>query len=148
QNFALLPLIVAATPVAIRQRGFPGALLLGIVIWLVFVTFVLPYQGLGWGFRYLSPYLGSFALLAGFGYRALEQRLERRADGMVVVLSGLTAIAALPLLFAATYRFVQPYLTLERLIARQRTEFVMIDTALRPPIGDGWAQHPLDQVRN
>jgi hypothetical protein len=67
QNFALLPLLVAAVPVAISQRGLPGALLLGIVLWLAIVTLLLPYQGLGWGFRYLSPYLGSFALLAGLG---------------------------------------------------------------------------------
>ena len=148
QNLALLPLLVAAVPIARREGGLPGALLLGIVIWLLFLTFILPYQGLGWGFRYLSGFLGSFALLAGFGYRALEQRLGARADGLVLALSGLTAIAAIPWLLLSTHRFAQPYLALERLVAAQRTPFVLIDTELTATPDGAWATHPLDQVRN
>ena len=148
QNFALLPLLVAAVPVAVRDRGLAGALALGILLWLIFVTLVLPYQGLGWGFRYLSPYLGSFALLAGFGYRALRQRIGERADGMVLALSAATAVAAIPMLLVTTHRFAQPYLALERLVAAQRTPFVVIDTAVSNPPDRSWALHPLDQVRN
>jgi hypothetical protein len=148
QNFALLPLLVAAVPLARREGGLGGALLLGIVLWLTFVTLILPYQGNGWGFRYLSGYLGSFALLAGFGYRSLEQRLGVRADGMVLVLSGLTAIVALLLLLASTHRFTEPNLALERLVARQRTPFVLIDTEPSLPAGGGRLIYPLDQVRN
>jgi hypothetical protein len=148
QNFALLPLLVAAIPLARREGGLPGALLWGIVLWLAFLTFILPYQGNGWGFRYLCGYLGSFALLAGFGYRALEQRLGARADGMVLVLSGLTAIVALPLLLVSTHRFAAPYLALDRLVAQQRTPFVVIDTELSVPVDGGRVIYPLDQVRN
>ena len=148
QNLVLVPLLVVAVPVAIRERGLAGALLLGVVIWLAFLTFILPYQGLGWGFRYLSGYLGSFALLAGFGYHALEQRLGACADGMVVVLSGLTAIVVIPWLLVSTHRFAEPYLALERLVAAQRTPFVLIDTELTTAFDGGWATHPLDQVRN
>jgi hypothetical protein len=148
QNFALLPLFVAAIPIAIRRRGFPGALLLGIVLWLALLTFVMPYQGLGWGFRYLSGYLGSFALLAGFGYRELAKRLDERADGMVLALSGLTAIAGIPWLLVTTHRFAEPSLALERLVARQPTPFVLIDTAVTAPADGGWSQHPFNQVRN
>jgi hypothetical protein len=148
QNFALLPLLVAAVPVAIRERGPAAALLLGIVLWLIFVTLVLPYQGLGWGFRYLSPFLGSFALLAGFGYRELAQRIGNGADGLVLALSAVTAVAAIPPLLVTTHRFAEPYLALERLLAAQRTPFVIIDTAVSNPPDDSWALHPLDQVRN
>lgn len=148
QNFALLPLLIAGVPFALRERGLPRALLLGILLWLVLITFLLPYQGLGWGFRYLSPYLGSFALLAGFGYRQLELRLGARADGVVLVLSGVTAVVAMPFLLVNTHGFAEPYLALERLVARQPTPFVVIDTAVSDPADGGWAQHPLDQVRN
>jgi hypothetical protein len=148
QNFTLLPLLVAAVPLAIRERGLPAALLLGIVLWLTFVTLVLPYQGLGWGFRYLSPFLGSFALLAGYGYRELSQRIGEGADGLVLALSAVTAVAAIPLLVVTTHRFAEPYLALEHLIAAQRTPFVLIDTAVSNPPDDSWALHPLDQVRN
>ena len=148
QNFALLPLLIAGVPFALRERGLPRALLLGILLWLVLITLLLPYQGLGWGFRYLGPYLGSFALLAGFGYRQLEQRLGARADGVVLVLSGVTAVVAMPFLLVTTHGFAEPYLALERLVARQPTPFVVIDTAVSDPADGGWAQHPLDQVRN
>jgi hypothetical protein len=148
QNFAMLPLFVAAVSVAIRQRGLPGALLLGIVTWLALLTFIMPYQGLGWGYRYLSPYLGSFALLAGFGYRRLEKHIGARADGLVLLLSGVTLVAAIPALLMTTHRFAEPYLVLERLIARQSTPFVVIDTAVSNPPDESWALHPLDQVRN
>lgn len=148
QNFALLPLLIAGIPAARREGGLAGALLLGIVLWLIFITLILPYQGLGWGFRYVSGYLGSFALLAGFGYRKLEQRLGARADGMVVSLSAVTAVIAIPWLLVSTHRFAEPYLALERLVAQQRTPFVLIDTELGSPPGGGWATHPLDQVRN
>ena len=148
QNFALLPLLVAAVPLAIRERGLPRALLLGIVLWLALLTFVLPYQGLGWGFRYLSPYLGSFALLGGFGYRALAKSIGSQADSIVIVLSSTTALVALPLLMVTTHEFAKPYLALEALIAQQHTPFVVIDTAVSNPADQSWALHPLDQVRN
>lgn len=148
QNFVLIPLLVAAVPAAWREPGLPGVMLIGIVLWLAFLTFILPYQGLGWGFRYLSPYLGSFALLAGFGYRDLATRLGVRADGMVIALSGVTALFAIPMLISSTHRFAEPYIALERLVAAQRTPFVLIDTEIELPADRGWAQYPFDQVRN
>jgi hypothetical protein len=148
QNLALLPLLVAAIPVAWRDRGIPGALLLGIVLWLAIVTLLLPYQGLGWGFRYLSPYLGSFALLAGFGYRDLADRIGARGDGMVIALSGATALIAMPLLIVSAHRFVQPYVALERLVAAQATPVVVIDTQIKLSTDRGWEEYPMDQVRN
>jgi hypothetical protein len=148
QNYALVPLIVAAVPVALRERGLAAALLLGILLWLGIVALLLPYQGLGWGFRYLSPYLGSFALLGGFGYRALASRIGERADGLVIALSALTALAAIPALIVTTHRFAEPYLVLEQLVLKQPTPFVVIDTEVSNPPDESWAVHPLDQVRN
>ncbi|HET7606413.1 MAG TPA: hypothetical protein VFK28_10130 [Sphingomicrobium sp.] len=148
QNFALVPLLIAAVPVVLRKRGFAGALALGIFAWLLFLTAILPEQGRGYGYRYLHGYLGSFALLAGFGYRELEERIGRQADGVVVLMSGLTLIAALPLLFAASYRFMQPHLAMERLIESQKTPFVLIDDNGSKARDGGWAEGAGDHVRN
>lgn len=148
QNFALLPLTMAAGAVALRDRGLSGALILGILLWLVFISIVLPYQGHGWGYRYLSPYLGSFALLGGYGYRELVQRLGARVDGMVLLLSGATAIGAIPLLLTATYRFVEPHVALERLVASQTTPIVLIDTEVSKSLDGRWAPNAVDHVRN
>jgi hypothetical protein len=148
QNFALLPLLAASVPVARRNQGLAGALALGILVWLAFIAIVLPYQGHGWGYRYLHPYLGSFALLAGYGYRELKEQLGARTDGMVLGLSGVTIAASIPLLFVATYRFVQPHVALERLIAGQRTEIVLVDTEVSPGKDGRWAPNAVDHVRN
>lgn len=148
QNLALVPLLVAAVPVGMRDQGLARALIFGILLWLIIVTILLPYQGLGWGYRYLSPYLGNFALLGGFGYRDLQQRLGPKADGLVLSLSAITAMIAIPILLVTTHAFARPYLALEQLVARQHTPFVVIDTAVSNPPDEGWAVHPLDQVRN
>jgi hypothetical protein len=148
QNFALLPLLGAAAAVAWRERGLAAALLLGILAWLAFITIVLPYQGHGWGYRYLHPYLGSVALLCGYGYRELARRLGTRADAMVLVLSGVTAVAAIPMIFVATYRFVEPHVALERFIAGQRTSIVLIDTEASTGSDGKWAANAVDHVRN
>ena len=148
QNFILVPLLIAAIPVVRRKRGFPGAMALGILLWLLFLTAILPEQGRGYGYRYLHGYLGSFALLAGYGYRELEGRIGRQADGMVLLMSGITAVAAIPLLFAASYRFMQPHLAMEQLIDAQRTPFVLIDDNASKARDGGWAEGAGDHVRN
>ncbi len=146
QNLALPPLLWAAVAVAIRDRGLPAALLSGIALWLAFIALVLPFQGHGWGYRYAHPYLGSFALLAGYGYQQLRTLLGRKADGLVLALSGVTLLLTIPLLFMAAHRFVAPYVAVEQLVAAQRTRFVLIDT--HPRRTDGRTGNAVENVRN
>jgi hypothetical protein len=148
QNLALVPLCVAALPLAWRDKGLAGPLLWGIAGLLFFITVVLPYQGHGWGYRYLHPFLGSFALLAGFGYKRLVTQIGSRADGIVLLLSGLTLIFAFPLLLLRTYDFVEPHVALERYIARQKADFIVIDTEVSPSTDGRWAANAIDHVRN
>jgi hypothetical protein len=148
QNLALWPLLIAAVPLAVRQRGLPRALLVGIALWILFLALVLPEQGRGWGYRYLDGYEGSFALLAGFGYRELEQRIGRQADGAVILLSAATLVFAIPVLFVTTYRFMQPHLAMQRMIAAQPTPFVVIDDSPTLSFDGRWRDTALDHVRN
>lgn len=148
QNLALIPLLVAAVPVAVRERGLARPLLIGALFWILFLAVVLPEQGRGWGYRYLNGYLGSFALLAGFGYREIERRVGHQAEGMVISLSALTLIFAIPLLLATTHRSMQPHLAVERLIARQHTPFVLIDDTVSPSLDGRFADNAGDHVRN
>ena len=148
QNLALLPLILAAVPVA-RRGGLAAPMLLGIGIWLMFVGFTLPYQGHGWGYRYLHPYLGSFALLAGLGYQRLALNKRLRTDGMVIVLSVLTLVAATPILMLHARWFTQPQVLLDRFISIKNSDFVVINTELAKSTSDGrWAINAVDEVRN
>lgn len=148
QHLALLPLLVAAAPLACQERSLAGPLWWGIGGLIFLVTFMLPYQGHGWGYRYLHPFLGSFALLAGFGYRQFADRVGRQADGMVLVLSGATLCISVPWLFATTYAFVTPHVSLEHLIAGQKTRFVVVDTEILPSLDGRWTANAVDHVRN
>lgn len=153
QHLALLPLLVAAVPVAWRGNG-PGQgiaapMLAGIALATLFLALVLPFQGHGWGYRYYSPFLGNFALLAGVGYRQLAERLPRRADGAVIVLSVATVTGAIPLLLVQANAFTRPHAAVDRLIAAKHSEFVVIDTDEPTPTTDGrWAVNAVDEVRN
>lgn len=153
QHLALLPLLVAAVPVAWRGRG-PGQgiaapMLAGIALATLFLGFVLPFQGHGWGYRYYSPFLGSFALLAGIGYRQLAKRLPRHTDGAVIALSLATVAGAIPLLLIQANAFTRPHVALDRLIAAKHGDFVVIDTDESTPTTDGrWAVNAVDEVRN
>lgn len=148
QNVALLGLLIAAVPYAVRDRGLPRALLLGIVLWTLFLALVLPDQGRGWGYRYLNGYVGSFALLAGYGYRELEKRIGAQADSMVIVLSAVTLFATMPLLLVETHRFMEPRIAVEQLIARQPGPFVLIDDEVPVSVDGRWADDANDFVRN
>lgn len=148
QNLALLPLLSAAVAVAVRNRGLPAVLLVGIALWLTFITIVIPFQGHGWGYRYLHPYLGSFALLAGYGYQELRRVIGEWADRFVLTLSAVTAAATIPLLLIAAHRFVEPYIAVDKLVAMQRTPMVLIDTYARPTNDGQWAGNAIENVRN
>lgn len=148
QHLALLPLLIAAAPLGWRGRSLAGPLWWGIAGLVLLVTLVLPYQGHGWGYRYLHPFLGSFALLAGFGYRQLADQIGGRADGIILVLSGATLCLAVPWLVATTHAFVKPHLSLEHLITGQKARSVIIDTELMPSRDGRWAENAIDHVRN
>lgn len=148
QNLALTPLLIASYPLARRGLGLGVPMLWGIAGLILTMTVLLPYQGHGWGYRYLHPFLGSFALLGGLGYQRLSDRLGERADGLVVALSGLTLFFAIPILFVNTRRFVAPHVALEQFIAKQKGDFILIDTHPTAGIDGNWAANAVDFVRN
>lgn len=139
QHLALLPLVAMAWPLVRRNRGIAAPLAGGIVLTLLFCTLILPQQGHGWGYRYMAPLLGSFALLGGLGYqrwRALDWRV---ADGVFMVLSALSAVFMVLTMWGA-HRFVMPHVRLDALIAAQQADMVLVDTEL--------PRQAVDQVRN
>lgn len=148
QNLALLPLLFAAVPIAWRASSIAAPLLWGILGLILFIALVLPFQGHGWGYRYLHPFLGNFALIAGLGYQRLAKRIGQRADGTVLILSAATLFLALPFLLTRTYAFVAPHVALERLIAKQNTNFVVVDTENVSSLNGRWAANAIDNVRN
>ena len=54
-----------------RAGGVLRALAAGIVLTLVAMLILLPYQDIGWGYRYVHGLIGSAALLAAFAWTVL-----------------------------------------------------------------------------
>lgn len=139
QHLALLPLVAMAWPLVRQNREIAAPLAGGIVLTLLFCTLILPLQGHGWGYRYLAPLLGNFALLGGLGYRRWCERERTVANGVVMALSGLTVVFLVVTMWGAQ-RFVMPHARLDAAIATRQADMVLIDTEV--------PRQAVDQVRN
>ena len=94
--FALLALPLLGAGLARADRRV-AALLAGVLIPLAMMALILPYQGHGFGYRYIHGVLGNVALLGGYGWRRLAPWHARLRPALVAG-AGLTALVALPLL--------------------------------------------------
>lgn len=139
QHLALVPLMFAAWPLVRGNVGIALPLAAGIMLTLAFCAVVLPFQGHGWGYRYLCGVLGNGVLLAGLGYRHWAEKDRAAADGLFLCLSALTLVA-LTYLLARTHQFVAPYVSLDKAVSAYTSDMVLIDT--EPP------SMAIDQVRN
>jgi len=90
-HVALIPLVVVGAGAA-RRDGRAAALLLGLVLPVVVMGLILPYQGYGFGYRYLHGLLGNAALLAGFGWQRLAPWHARLRPALVVASVGTLAM--------------------------------------------------------
>ena len=68
QSPLMLPLALVGLVICRKRRGILVSLALGIALTLAVVLVVMPFQGHGWGYRYLHGLLGSIALLAAQGW--------------------------------------------------------------------------------
>jgi hypothetical protein len=90
QNPLLLPLAIMSWPAIRRDEGIARPLAAGIILTILAMLVLLPWQGLGWGYRYLHGLIGSFCLLAAYGWRGIDELEGRR-----FVLAATTAVALL-----------------------------------------------------
>ncbi len=136
----MLPLLVLSSSAIRRREGLALPLFCGAVLTLLAMVFLLPYQGHGWGYRYLHPVSGNLILLAGYGYDRWLAKDDGGAQASVALMGGLTAIVAVPFLVFTTFQLVKPQADLLALINRQQTDFVLVDTE--------YPSNAIDQVRN
>lgn len=72
QHLLLVPLMMIGVKLAKADR-MVGALAGGIILTIFAMAVLLPYQGHGFGYRYLHGLIGNAILLAIFGWRSLVQ---------------------------------------------------------------------------
>ncbi len=84
------------------------ALAMGLLLPVLLLLILLPYQGHGWGYRYLHGVIGNACLLGGYGWRKLEER--GRAPGLAFAGATLASIALLvPVHAMMARRIVAPF---------------------------------------
>ncbi|WP_068088678.1 hypothetical protein [Novosphingobium rosa] len=86
-HLALIPLAALGAGLAFRD-GRVAALLAGLVLPVIVMVVILPYQGYGFGYRYLHGLLGNAALLAGFGWQRLAPWHTRLRPALAVASLG------------------------------------------------------------
>ena len=139
QNLALLPLLVAAWPALRGAEGIARPLAAGLLLTTLMMTLVLPYQGHGWGYRYLHGLIGSAVLLAGYGWQRLMRADAKAGARGVAALTCATLPAVLYLALRANL-FVAPYAQIDQRIGAIDADLVVIDT--------DWPSYARDLVRN
>lgn len=134
QNPLLLLLVFAALLALRQQPRIVYALLGGAGVTLAMLIVLMPYQGHGWGYRYLHGFLGSFALVAAYGWRTLAAgapELVHRLRHLLMASVALSLAVLLPLRAYQAYSFTRPYARAQAAIEQSRADIVIIDPAGR-----------------
>ena len=131
QNPLLPALALVGIAAAIHLDGTFRALLAGMALTLLVCWVLLPFQGHGWGYRYLHGFLGSLALVAALGWVRLTEALaepdRRAARAMLVLGCAVSVLVLLPLRALQVEAMIRPYAAAPRAIARTPAEVVLID---------------------
>lgn len=138
QNLALVPMMALGTIAVRRDEGIARPLVYGFLLTTIAMAFLLPYQGHGWGYRYLHGLIGSCALLAAYGWRDFSDRTAVR--GFVRMGTIATVFGSVPFLSWQAHAFVDPYARLDREIEHTNADMVVVNTE-----GTGFVA---DEVRN
>ncbi len=136
----LLPLCLAIVPLWKQRNALVIALSGGVLLSIFAMFVILPYQGHGWGYRYLHGFLGGMLILAGYGYQQWREAVGDVAGRAVAVLAAVTALVLFPSAIHSAHRFVEPYVALTTIVDAQTSDFVIIDN-IRNVVA-------VDQVRN
>lgn len=126
QNLALLPLMLFAWAAVRRGEGIASPLLGGVILTIAAMAFLLPYQAMGWGYRYLHGLIGSCALLAGYGWREARNRRGVREFATVATLA--TILLSIPFLAWRATAFERPYARVNRMIDAIDADMVVVDS--------------------
>lgn len=128
QSLLALPLLVLAWPAIRRGEGIARPLAAGILLLFLAMLVLLPWQGHGWGYRYLHGFLGSLCLLAGYGWTRVADSAERpRLNGAFAVTAAASLLIVLPLHLVHAHALVAPYRAAYEAIARTPADVVLVD---------------------
>lgn len=131
QNPILLPLALLAYWSIRGNRGIARPLAAGIVLTLIAMFVLMPYQGHGWGYRYLHGLIGNLVLLAAYGWLSLSSRARPEETGtswrVAAVSSGIAILVLLPAHAIQAHHFSMSYARASAAIEQAPTDLVFVD---------------------
>ncbi len=131
QSLLTTPLLLLSAWAAIQAKGTTRSLILGFVTTLAAVFVLMPYQGHGWGYRYLNGLLGSACLLAAWQWGRMTDALSPSQRAGARGGFALAAMASLLVLFPLrawqAHRFARPYALAAAAVRAAKTDVVLVD---------------------
>jgi hypothetical protein len=114
-----------------QDRPYARELLAGVLLTFAVMCLLMPYQGHGWGYRYLHGLIGNLALLAGFGWIAATRGATMREGAAMRAALFLSSAFSLCVLLPAhledAHAVTEPYARADAAIRRAKSDIVLID---------------------
>lgn len=151
QHLLLLPLLPLGIAIARKDR-LAGALAAGPLLTVAVMLVILPYQGHGFGYRYLHGVIGNFILLAVYGWMTLGEA-QARWRGLLLRTTAAGLIILFPLQAWMAHSFYAPFARASERIAASSADYVVVgetdapfvvDLVINPPRLD---ERPIRLVR-
>ena len=131
QNPLLLPLAALSGARSSQDRRYARELLAGVLLTFGVMGLLMPFQGHGWGYRYLHGLIGNLALLAGFGWiSATREATARESAAMraaLFVSSAFSLLVLLPAHLESARALTRPYALADAALRHAKSDIVVID---------------------
>ena len=130
QHPLLVPLALFGAISCWRSEPLVQALAIGFVLPIIVMAIILPWQGVGWGYRYVHPVLGNAILLACYGFRRIE--MGGLSMQRPLAITTAAALVLVPVHAWMVTRFAAPFVALHKDILAMPGDVVIVDTELVP----------------
>ncbi|MGA9599487.1 MAG: hypothetical protein WBS22_04400 [Methylocystis sp.] len=131
QNPLLPPLAALSWRALAQDRRYARELLAGVPLTFALMCLLMPYQGHGWGYRYLHGLIGNLALLAGFGWIAATSGVTARAGAAMrtalLLSSAFSLFILLPAHLEGARALTEPYARADTALRLAKSDIVLID---------------------
>jgi len=132
QNPLAFALFLVGAPLAFRAGGVERSLLYALILTTAVVTAIEPYQGHGWGYRYLHGLLGAFVIIAVRGavsiWPTASGGLSRRAIPWVLTSALLSILVLAPVRMIQAHVWSSPYSRAHALISNAKADIVLVNS--------------------
>lgn len=124
QHLLLPALLVLGLPVLRRDR-LAAALGAGCLLTFMVMLIILPYQGHGFGYRYLHGLIGNAILLAVYGWNSIDREKDRWR-GLMTVTTVATLCVLAPIQLSMAHAFYRPWADVSHRIDRVDADYAVI----------------------